>query len=327
MIRRRDFITLLGGAAAAWPLAARAQQPGLPVIGYLGARSVELDERRRAFRQGLKDNGFVEGENVVIDYRFGGIQMERVPELLDELVRRRVAVIVATSGPIAVLAAKASTTIPIVFMVPEDPVRLGLVASLARPGGNMTGINFFLTELVAKRFGLLREMVPGAARMGVLVDPAETVIAETTLREVELAARTMGLQIQIHKASTSGEINEAFTAIARDRPDALFVSSGPFFASRGVQLVNLSSRHAIPTIYATREVAEVGGLMSYGVKQTDSYRQVGVYTGRILKGEKPADLPVVQSTRIELVINLQTARLLGIDVPPALLSIADEVIE
>ena len=191
----------------------------------------------------------------------------------------------------------------------------------------MTGINFFLTELVAKRFGLLREMVPGAARMGVLVDPAETVIAETTLREVELAARTMGLQIQSHKASTSGEINEAFTAIARDRPDALFVSSGPFFASRGVQLVNLSSRHAIPTIYATREVAEVGGLMSYGVNQTDSYRQVGVYTGRILKGEKPADLPVVQSTRIELVINLQTARLLGIDVPPALLSIADEVIE
>ena len=320
-MKRRRFITLLGGAAAAWPLAARAQQPGLPVIGYLGARSVEPDERRRAFRQGLKDNGFVEGENVVIDYRFGGIQMERVPELLDELARRRVAVIVATSGPIAVLAAKASTTIPIVFMVPEDPVRLGLVASLARPGGNMTGINFFLTELVAKRFGLLREMVPGAARMGVLVDPAETVIAETTLREVELAARTMGLQIQSHKASTSGEINEAFTAIARDRPDALFVSSGPFFASRGVQLVNLSSRHAIPTIYATREVAEVGGLMSYGVKQTDSYRQVGVYTGRILKGEKPADLPVVQSTRIELVINLQTARLLGIDVPPALLSI------
>ena len=326
MIRRRDFITLVGGVAA-WPMAARAQQAAVPVIGFLGARSVEPDERRRAFRQGLKDNGFVEGENVVIDYRFGGIQMERVPELLDELVRRRVAVIVATSGPIAVLAAKASTTIPIVFMVPEDPVRLGLVASLARPGGNMTGINFFLTELVAKRFGLLREMVPGAARMGVLVDPAETVIAETTLREVELAARTMGLQIQIHKASTSGEINEAFTAIARDRPDALFVSSGPFFASRGVQLVNLSSRHAIPTIYATREVAEVGGLMSYGVKQTDSYRQVGVYTGRILKGEKPADLPVVQSTRIELVINLQTARLLGINVPPALLSIADEVIE
>jgi putative ABC transport system substrate-binding protein len=326
-MRRRDLLTLLGSAAAAWAFAAGAQQPAVPVIGFLGARSVEPDERRRAFRQGLKDNGFVEGENVVIDYRFGGIQMERVPELLDELVRRRVAVIVATSGPIAVLAAKASTTIPIVFMVPEDPVRLGLVASLARPGGNMTGINFFLTELVAKRFGLLREMVPGAARMGVLVDPAETVIAETTLREVELAARTMGLQIQIHKASTSGEINEAFTAIARDRPDALFVSSGPFFASRGVQLVNLSSRHAIPTIYATREVAEVGGLMSYGVKQTDSYRQVGVYTGRILKGEKPADLPVVQSTRIELVINLQTARLLGIDVPPALLSIADEVIE
>jgi putative ABC transport system substrate-binding protein len=326
-MKRRRFITLLGGAAAAWPLAARAQQPGLPVIGYLGARSVELDERRRAFRQGLKDNGFVEGENVVTEYRFGGIQLERVPELLDELVRQGVAVIVAIGGPIAVLAAKSSMTIPIVFMVPEDPVKLGLAASLARPGGNMTGINFFATELVAKRLGLLREMVRGAARMGVLVDPAETVIAETTLREVKLAARTMGLQIQIYKANTSSEINDAFTAIARDRPDALFVSSGPFFGSRRVQLANLAARHAIPAIYAGREHAEVGGLMSYGVDSLDRYRQVGIYAGRILKGAKPADLPIVQSTKTELVINLQTVRLLGIDVPPALLAIADEVIE
>jgi putative ABC transport system substrate-binding protein len=325
-MRRRDFITLLGGAAA-WPVAAWAQQPALPVIGYLDAQSVELDERRRAFRQGLNDNGFVEGDNVLIEYRFGGIRLERVPELLNELVRRRVAVIVVTSGPIAVLAAKANTTIPIVFLVPEDPVRLGLVASLARPGGNMTGINFFATELVAKRLGLLREMVPGATRVAVLVNPAETVIAETTLREVDPAASAMGLQIQIYKASTNGEINEAFAAIARDRPDALFVGSGPFFGSRRVQLVNLASRHAIPAMYANRAFTEAGGLMSYGVDSVDRYRQAGIYAGRILKGAKPADLPVQQSTKFELVINLQTARLLDIGVPPTLLAIADDVIE
>ena len=253
--------------------------------------------------------------------------MERVPDLLNELVRRRVAVIVAVSGPIAVLAAKASTNIPIVFMVPEDPVRLGLVASLARPGGNMTGINFFATELVAKRLGLLREMVPGAARVGVLVNPAETVIAETTLRDLDPAARAMGLQLQIHKASTSGQINEAFAAFARDRPEALFVSSGPFFGSRRVQLANLASRHAIPAMYASRLHPEVVGLMSYGVDAVDRYREAGAFVGRILKGAKPADLPVVQSTKFELVINLQTATLLGIDVPPTLLARADVVIE
>jgi len=327
-LRRRDFLTLLGGAAAAWPLTARAQRAKLPVIGYLDSQpAVEGQDRRRAFRQGLKDNGFVEGENVVIDYRFGGEQMERVPELLNELVRARVAVIVAVSGPIALLAAKVSTSIPIVFMVPEDPVRLGLVASLARPGGNMTGINFFLTELVAKRLGLLREMVPGAVRVGVLVNPAEPVIAEATLREVDVAARAMGLQIQIYKASTNGEINEAFAAMGRDRPDALFVSSGPYYGSRRVQLANLASRHAIPATYTSRLHPEVGGLMSYGVDPVDRYREAGVYVGRILQGVKPADLPVVQSTKFELVINLETARLLGIDVPPTLLAIADEVIE
>jgi putative tryptophan/tyrosine transport system substrate-binding protein len=212
-------------------------------------------------------------------------------------------------------------------MVPEDPVRLGLVASLARPGGNMTGVNFFLTELVAKRLGLLREMVPGARRVGVLVNPVETVIAETTLREVDVAARAMGLQIQIYKASTSGEINEAFAAIGRDSPDALFVSSGPYFSSRRVQLANLASRHATPATYANRLIPEVGGLMSYGTDSVDRYREVGIYVSRILKGAKPADLPVVQSTKFELVINLQAARLLGIDVPPTLLAIADEVIE
>ena len=326
-MRRREFITLLGGAAAAWPLAARAQQP-LQVIGFLDAQPLEQDEgRSRAFRQSLKDNGFIEGENVLIDYRFGGIQMERVPEFLNELVRRRVAVIVAIGGPIAVLAAKANTNIPIVFMVPEDPVRLGLVASLAHPGGNMTGINFFLTELVAKRLGLLREMVPGAKRVGVLVNPVETVIAETTLREVEAAARAMGLQVQIYRASTSSEINEAFAAVVRDRPDGLFVSSGPYFNSRRVQLANLASRHAIPATYSGHLYVEAGGLMSYGTDSVDWYREAGIYVSRILKGAKPADLPVVQSTKFELVINLQTAKLLGIDVPPTLLAIADEVIE
>ena len=326
-MRRRDFITLLGGAAAAWPLAARAQQHAVPVIGYLDSGELAQEERRRAFRQGLKDNGIVEGENVVIDSRFGGIQMERVPELLDEFVGRRVTVIVATSGPIALLAAKATTTIPIVFLVPEDPVRLGLVASLARPGGNLTGINFLLTELVAKRLGLLRELVPTAARVGVLVNPAETVIAEITLREVDVAARAMGLRVQIYKASTNDEINEAFVAIGRDRPDALFVASGPYFGARRVQLANLTSRYAIPATYASRLGPEVGGLMSYGVDTTDRYRQAGLYAGRILKGAKPADLPVLQSTKFELVINLQTARLLGIDVPPSLLASAEEVIE
>jgi putative ABC transport system substrate-binding protein len=328
MIRRRDFISLLGGAGAAWPLAVRAQQQPLPVIGNLDSQPVEEGEdKRRAFRQGLRDSGFVEGENVVVDYRFGGTQLERAPELLNELVRRRVAVIVAGSGPIALLAAKVGTSIPIVFVVPEDPVQLGLVASLARPGGNMTGVNFFVLELDAKRLGLLREMVPSAMRVGVLVNPAENLGFETTLREVDVAARAMGLQVQIHKASTSGEINEAFAAIGRDRPDALFVSSGPYFNSRRVQLTNLASRHVVPAIYSSRQFPEAGGLMSWGVDPVDRYRQAGVYAGRILKGAKPADLPVVQSTKFELVINLQTAKLLGIDIPPTLLAIADEVIE
>jgi putative ABC transport system substrate-binding protein len=225
------------------------------------------------------------------------------------------------------MARNASTTIPIVFLVPEDPVRLGLVSSLARPGGNMTGINIFLTELVAKRLGLLREMVQGAMRVGVLVNPAETVIAETTLREVDVAARAMGLQIQIYRASTGGEINDAFAAIVRDRPDALFVSSGPYFNSRRVQLANVASRHAIPAIYSNRLNAEAGGLMSYGTDSVDWYREAGIYVSRILKGAKPADMPVMQPTKFELVINLQTARLLGINVPPTLLAVADEVME
>jgi putative ABC transport system substrate-binding protein len=228
---------------------------------------------------------------------------------------------------VTAVLAKATTTVPIVFMVPEDPVRLGLVESLSKPGGNMTGINFFVAELVAKRLELLREMVPAAKRVAILVNPAEATIAETTLRDAEAASRSMGLQLQILKASTSGEINAAFAVIARERPDALFVSSGPFFGERRVQLVNLASRYAIPTSYAGRDRVEAGGLMSYGTIDTDRYHQAGLYSGRILKGAKPADLPVVQSTKFELVINTQTATMLGITVPPLLLTIADEVIE
>ena len=324
---RRDFITLLGGALATWPLAARAQQPTMPVIGFLDPRSHHtLADQLRAFRKGLKDTGYVEGENVAIEYRWAEDQYDRLPALAAELVRRRVAVIVTNGGSASAFAAKAATTtIPIVFSVGEDPVRLGLVASLARPGGNLTGINLVISELTTKRLGLLRELVPGAARVAVLVNPANTANAETTLRDVEPAARAMGLQIQILQASTSREIEAAFATFVRERPDALFV--GPDFVSRRVQLVHLATRHAIPATYLLRDFAEVGGLMSYGVNITDALRQVGVYAGRILKDAKPADLPVIQSSKFELVINAVTARMLGLTVPPSLLSIADEVIE
>jgi putative ABC transport system substrate-binding protein len=326
-MRRREFITLLGGAAATWPFVARAQQQALPVVGYLSGQSSESEDSLRAFRQGLKDSGYVEGENVTIEYRFADNQMERLPALAADLVRRRVAVIVAASGPVTAVVAKATTTIPIVFIVPEDPVRLGLVKSLARPGGNMTGINIFLAEVVAKRLGLLHDLVPAAARVAMLVNPAEATIAEATLREAKPAARALGLQIQVLNVSTSAEINAAFAAMARERPDALFVGSGPFFGTQRVQLVNLASRHAIPTTYSNRASAEAGGLMSYGTDTEHRYRQVGVYTGRILKGAKPADLPVVQSTKFEFVLNLKTAKTLGIEILPGLLAIADEVIE
>jgi len=329
MIGRREFITLLGGAVA-WPLAARAQQPAMPVIGFLDPRSLHytLADQQRAFRQGLKDAGYVEGESVVIEYRWAEGQIDRLPALAAELVRRRVAVITTGGGPAAALAAKAATTtIPIVFVVGEDPVKLGLVASLARPGGNLTGINLVIGELTAKRLGLLRELVPGAARVAVLVNPANTANAETTLRDVEPAARAMGLQIQILKASTSREIEAAFATFVGERPDALFVGNDAFLISRRVQLVHLATRHAIPATYTARDFAEVGGLMSYGSNITDAYRQFGVYAGRILKGAKPAELPVVQSTKFELVINLPTARMLGLTVPDKLIAAADEVIE
>jgi ABC-type uncharacterized transport system substrate-binding protein len=326
-MKRREFITLLGGAAAAWPLAARAQQPAMPVIGFLGPASPETNvDRLRAFREGLKETGYVEGDNVTILYRWAEGHVERLPALAADLSRRRVAVLVAFGNVTAVAAKPVAATIPIVFGVPEDPVKLGLVSSLARPGGNLTGINFLSTELTAKRLELLRGLVPGAAKMAVLVDPAVPP-TETALREVERAAGTMGLQIQVFNASSSDEINTAFATLARERPDALFVGPGFLFNSRRVQLVHLATLHKVPATYQSRDYAEAGGLMSYGPNFLDAHRQIGVYTGRILKGAKPADLPVVQSTKFELVINAQTAKALGLEVPPTLLARADEVIE
>jgi putative tryptophan/tyrosine transport system substrate-binding protein len=327
-LKRREFITLLG-VSAAWPLTAYAQQPAMPVIGLLDQRSPdELVDRLRGFRQGLRDSGFVEGQNVAIDYRWAENKMERLSELAADLVRRQVAVIAATSGFSPAFAAKtATTTIPIVFVIAQDPVRLGLVASLARPGGNTTGISFLSGEVTAKRLELLRELVPAATRVAVLVDPSNATYAEITMRETGAAARSIGLQIQVLKASTIGEINAAFATLVREKPDALFVGGDPFFNSRRTQLVHLATRHAVPASYAARDFVDAGGLMSYGANIADAWRQAGSYAGRILKGEKPADLPVVQSSKFELVINAQTATMLGLAVPPQLLAIADQVIE
>ena len=285
--RRRDFITLIGGAAAAtWPLAARAQQPTMPVVGLLRGASLDaIGNELRAFRQGLKDAGYIEGENVAIEYRTADNRIDRLPEVIADLIRRPVAVIASTDNPSTRAAKAATPTIPVVFVVGEDPVSLGLVASLARPGGNLTGINFFSVELVAKRLELLRDLVPGA------------------------------------------EIDAAFASFVRERPDALSVGPGSFFNSRRVQLAQLATFHRVPAIYPVRQSAEAGGLMSYGASLMDAFRHMGAYTGRILKGAKPADLPVVQSTKFELVINHQTARMLGLTVPPTLLATADEVIE
>ncbi|MEA3070262.1 MAG: hypothetical protein QOD29_1708 [Alphaproteobacteria bacterium] len=327
-MRRREFISLLGGAVS-WPLGATAQQRGVPVIGFLNSTSPDtITDRLRAFRGGLKEMGYVDGENVSTEYRWPDNQNDRLPVLVAELVHRKVAVIVTTGGTLPALAAKAATTtIPIVFGVGDDPVRLGLVATLARPGGNATGINFFLGELTAKRLELLRELVPAATRFAVLVNQANAKRAEATISDAEEAAHAKGLKIKVFTASTSGEIHAAFESLTRERPDALFVGSDPFFTVRRVQLATLAARHGLPASFASRDNVEVGGLMSYGTNINDAFRQVGVYTGRILNGEKPAELPVAQSTRFELVINLPTAKALGLSVPPSLLAVADEVIE
>ncbi|MGA9440897.1 MAG: ABC transporter substrate-binding protein [Pseudolabrys sp.] len=327
-MQRREFITLLSGGAAAWPLVVRAQQPALPVVGFVRDGSADASAPfAAAFRKGLNETGYVEGQNVTVEYHWLEGQYDRLPAVMADLVRRRVAVI-ASVGNLPALAAKAATaTIPIVFGVGDDPVRLGLVSSLARSGGNATGINFFLQEVTAKRLRILHELVPKAVRIAVLVNPGNVSVAESTVREVQQAAPAIGLQIQILNASTIGEIDAAFATLARERPDALFVAADAFFTSRRGQLATLTARDRIPAAYGLRELVAAGGLMSYGTDFGDAFRQVGVYTGSILKGAKPADLPVLQSTKFEFVINLQTARALGIEVPPGLISFADEVIE
>jgi ABC-type uncharacterized transport system substrate-binding protein len=328
-MKRRQFITLIGGAAAAWPLAARAQQPAMPVIGFIRDGSADGSARFvAAFRKGLNENGYVEGQNVTIEYHWLEGHYDRLPALMADLVRRRVAVIASLGSAPAVLAAKAATTtIPIVFGVGGGPVQLGLVASLARPGSNATGINFLNTEVVAKRLQLLHDLVPNAVRVAVLVNPANASTAESNLREIQEAAPSLGLQFQILNASAIGEIDAAFATLARERPDALFVTGDAFFVSRRAQFITLTARDRIPAAYAVRDYVEAGGLMSYGTDLADAFHQVGVYTGSILKGAKPADLPVLQSTKFEFVINRTTVKALGLTIPAGVLSIADEVIE
>ena len=326
-MRRREFIAGLG-AAAAWPLAARAQQPALPVIGFVYPGSADAASGYvAAFRKGLGEMGYVEGRNVTVEYHWLEGQYDRLPALMAELARRRVDVIAAGGQAVAVAAKSAIKTTPIIFGVGDDPVRLGLVANLGRPGGNATGINFYVAELMAKRLGLLHQLVPKAVRIAVLVNPANGSVAETTLRDVQEAARTLGLQVQILSASTSGGIDAAFATLARERADALFVAGDGFFTSRRVQLATVAVRNRIPAVYTQRDFPAAGGLMSYGTDLDDAWRQVGVYAGSILKGTKPAGLPVQQAVKFQFVINHGTATLLGIDVPPQLLAIADEVIE
>jgi putative tryptophan/tyrosine transport system substrate-binding protein len=328
-MRRREFMTLLGGAAVTWSLAARAQQGALPLIGFINGGSADASTGFvAAFRKGLSESGFVEGQNVAVEYHWLEGRYDRLPALAADLIRRRVALIATPGSVPAALAAKAATaTIPIVFTVAEDPVQLGLVASLARPGGNATGINYFSREVVAKRLRLLHDLLPKAARIAVLLNPANAGSAEATLRGVQEAAPAIGLQIQILNARTIGEIDAVFAGFARERPDALFLAGDGFFTDRRVQFATLTARDRIPASGATSDFVKAGGLMSYGTDLTETYRQTGVYTGRILKGEQPTELPVLQSTKFEFVLNLQTARALDIEVPPGVLSIVDEVIE
>jgi putative ABC transport system substrate-binding protein len=326
-IGRRKLLATLSGAAAAWPLAADAQQAVMPVVGFVRFGSAEVNARyMAAFRKGLNETGTVEGQNATVEYHWLEGQYDRLPALMADLVRRQVAVI-AASGNLPALTAKAATaTIPIVFGVGDDPIRLGLVASLNRPGGNLTGINFINAELTAKRLRLLHDLVPKAVRVAVLLNPTNP-NAETQLKDVQEAARATGLQIQILNAMTIGEIDAAFATLERERPDALFVAGDAFFLSRAVQFATLTARGRIPATYSLRDFVAVGGLLSYGTDFTEAFRQVGVYTGKILKGAKPADLPVVQSTKFEFIINMQTARALGLEVPSQLLATVDEVIE
>jgi ABC-type uncharacterized transport system substrate-binding protein len=328
MMRRRDFITLLG-ASAAWPLAAHAQQPALPVVGFINPGTPEAAARHlAAFRKGLGETGYVEAQNVMVEYHWLEGKYDRLQAVIAGLVRRPVAVIaIPGSGP-ATRAAKAATaTIPIVFGVAGDPVQLGLVASLSRPGGNATGINFLSEEVAAKRLRLLHDLVPKAVRVAVLVNPANAAATENTLRELKDAAPAIGLQIQVLNARTIGEIDAAFATLTHERPDVLFVGPDGFFASRRVQFAILAARDRIPAAYSNNDYVAAGGLMSYGTDNAEMYRHVGIYTGNVLKGAKPADLPVLQSTKFDLAINLHTARALNIEVPPGLLAIADEVIE
>ena len=326
-MRRREFIAALGGAAA-WPHGASAQQSAMPVVGFLHPASPDGNaDRVRAFREGLKETGFVEGDNVAIEYRWADNNLERLPALATDLVHRRVAVI-TTFGPPSMFAAKAATaTIPTIFLVPEDPVRLGLVTSLARPGGNSTGVNFFPAEVSGKRLALLRELVPSIVRLAVFVDPNVKTSTESTLRDMDIALPTMGLQRQVHYVSKGGEIDAVFEGFMREPPDAVFVAISASLVDRRVQFALQTMLHKLPATYPVREFVEVGGLMSYGASLREAIRLTGVYAGRILKGAKPADLPVVQSDKLELVINQQTAKMLGIVVPPSLLARADEVVE
>jgi putative ABC transport system substrate-binding protein len=327
MMRRREFIALLGGAAA-WPLAARAQQPTMPVIGFLNSRTPEDTVHLvAAFRRGLSETGYIEGRNVRVEYRWGLGHYDRLPALAAELAGWPVAVLASSGGDPAMLAAKAATsTIPIVF-VGADPVQMGLAASFSRPGGNATGISAMSDTLGAKRLGLLHELVSQAAEIGMLVNPADRGSAAQQTRDAQDAARAIGLKIQIAHASTDSEIDTAFESMAQGRIAALLIGSDPFYDTRRAKLVGMAARYSFPTMYQFREYAGAGGLISYGIDLSDAYRQLGVYTGRILKGEKPGDLPVLQPTKFELVINLKTATMLGLTVPPNLLAIADEVIE
>jgi putative ABC transport system substrate-binding protein len=328
-MRRRDFIILLGGAAAACTRAARAQQPKVPVIGFLHPGSAEPNASLlAAFRKGLAEAGYTEGRNVVIEFRWAHGENSRLEDMAADLVQRQVAVIVTPIGTVTALAAKKATaTIPVVFSAGTDPVKAGIVDSVRRPGGNVTGVNYMAVELSAKRLSLLHELIPNAARIALLVNPANPVPAETIAKDTEAAAETIGRHIEVYKAETSREIEMAFAALVRDRADALLVGAEPFFVDRRVQIVTLATRYLLPTVHFRREFPEIGGLMSYGASDFERNREVGVYTGRILKGEKPADLPVVQPTQFELVINLSTARAIGVTIPPSLLAQANEVIE